>query len=176
TTAPDSFLTVSFSADASTLAAGGADNTIRILDFASRREMRKIEQHADWVLDVIFHPDRKHVISASRDKTVRLINRESDELESTYQGHTEAVFSIAANAKGDRIFSAGRDKKIHIWEPKEAKKIGEITGFNADIYQIIAAKDRLFVACGARTVLEYRTDDKRDLARRYEGHRDAVFA
>lgn len=175
-TAHDLFLSVSFSPDGSTMAAGVADNTIRLLDFASGHETLKIEQHADWVMDVTFHSDGKHLISASRDKTARLINRANGELESTYQGHTEAIFAVAMSAKGDRIFSAGRDKKIHIWEPKEAKKVAEVPGFGGDIYQLIVDEDRVFAAGSDKIVSEYRTDDKRELIRKYEGHRDAIFA
>jgi hypothetical protein len=174
-TAPDLFWSVVFSADGSAIAAGAADNTIRLLDFPSGRETLKIEQHADWVMDVAFHPDGKHLISASRDKTARLINRANGELESTYQGHTEAVFAVATNPKGDRILSAGRDKKIHIWETKEARKVAEITGFGGDIYQMIATEDRILAAGADKGISEYRTDEKRELIRKYEGHRDAIF-
>ena len=172
----DLFLAVCFDADGSTLAAGGADNSIRVFEWAKREQILKIEQHADWVLDVVFHPDGKEIVSASRDKTVRLIESSRGELESTYQGHTEAVFATAVSPKGNRIYTAGRDKKVHIWEPKEAKKVGEITGFNSDIYRLLVVDDRLFVAGADRTIFAYRIKDENERVRTYAGHRDAVFA
>ena len=175
-TATDMLMAVCFDAGGNALAVGGSDNAICIFDWATRKKIKRIEQHADWVLDVAFHPDGKHIVSASRDKTARLIEIGRGELESTYQGHTEGVFAVVANAKGDRLYSAGRDRKIHVWEPKEAKKVGEVAGFGGDIYRLLGAKDRLFVAGANGAVSEYRMNEKRELVRTYAGHSGAVFA
>ena len=52
----DAMLVVRFSPDGMRLAAGGADNAIRIYGVTSRKRETLIEQHADWVMDLALIP------------------------------------------------------------------------------------------------------------------------
>ena len=174
--ASDVFLAAAFSNDGTTLAAGAADHSIRLIDWASRKQSATVEQHSDWVMALAFLPDGKHFVSASRDKTARMIGTSTRELESTYQGHGGPIFAVAVNEKGDRLFTAGRDRKIHIWEPKDAKKSGEIGTFDGDIFRLCIFKDRLFAAGAEQTIFEHRSTGQRDRLRTYSGHRDAIFS
>jgi RNA polymerase sigma factor (sigma-70 family) len=65
-------LAVAFSRDGKTLAAGGDDRVIHLLDAESGKEMRKLCGHSGRVASVVFAPDDKRLFSASHDGTVRL--------------------------------------------------------------------------------------------------------
>ena len=172
---PDIVLDVKFSPDGSRLAIGGTDNSIRVLDVAGGREQLRIDQHADWVMSVAWNHDGTELASASRDRSARVFNAKTGELEHSYLGHNLAVSSVAFSADGKTVFTAGRDKKIHSWAAKDAKKIGEITGFDDDILRIVVAGGSVW-SCGADKLVRQHAIEGASLVRAYGGHADWVYS
>ncbi|MCB5927765.1 hypothetical protein LJB72_19435, partial [bacterium 210820-DFI.5.26] len=70
-------------ADSQRLAAGGADNIIRVWETSGGNPPLAIEQHADWVLSLAFSPDGTQLASGSRDKSARVFDALTGELETT---------------------------------------------------------------------------------------------
>jgi WD40 repeat protein len=68
----DTVFGVSLSPDATRVAAGGADNTVRIVDTASGKELYKMGAHENWVLGSVFAVDGKRVVSVGRDRAAKL--------------------------------------------------------------------------------------------------------
>jgi WD40 repeat protein len=63
---------LAFSPDGTRLAAGCADNTIRLIDVASRQEVAELRGHTDYVHAVAWSPDGTRLVSASGDFTLRV--------------------------------------------------------------------------------------------------------
>jgi WD40 repeat protein len=63
---------VAFSPDGTRLAAGCADNTIRLIDVARRQEVAELRGHTDYVHALAFSPDGTRLASGSGDATVRV--------------------------------------------------------------------------------------------------------
>ena len=63
---------VAFSPDGKTALSGNIDNTVRLWDLATDREIRKLEGHSEQVNSVAFSPDGKTALSGSSDHTARL--------------------------------------------------------------------------------------------------------
>jgi WD40 repeat protein len=63
---------VAFSPDGTRLAAGCRDNTIRLIDVASRQEVAGLRGHSDYVHAVAWSPDGTRLVSGSGDFTVRV--------------------------------------------------------------------------------------------------------
>ncbi|MEY2726335.1 MAG: hypothetical protein RLZZ458_2202 [Planctomycetota bacterium] len=68
----DSLFGVSFSGDGATVAFGGADNRVRVVEVASGEVKMRMDAHADWVLGTTFSLKNDHVISVSRDRSMKL--------------------------------------------------------------------------------------------------------
>lgn len=173
---PDVMLTLSFSTDGRRLAAGGADNAIHIYDTTTGQEKMLIQQHADWVMGVAFNHDGTQLASASRDRSARIYDSQTGELETTYAGHGAPVFGVAFAADNKSVVTCGRDQKIQLWEVKDAKKIAEVSGFDSDVFQVIATREHLFSCSADRTVRQHTNDKKCELVRVFSGHKDFVYA
>jgi len=61
-----------FSPDGRRLLAGYRDNTLRLWDIESGKEIHCCERHVAPVLSIAFSDDGKHALSGSEDTTVRL--------------------------------------------------------------------------------------------------------
>src|SRR3954469_11590964 len=68
----DPVYSVVWSPDGKTLVTGAFDNTVRLWDAATRKEIKKFEGHANLVLSVAASPDGKRILSGSLDKTAKV--------------------------------------------------------------------------------------------------------
>ena len=158
-------LVARFSPDGALLAAGGADNAIRVYDVATMKRRQFIEQHADWVTDLAFSPDGLRIASASRDKSARVFDVRTGSMEAAYLGHAEALLAVAWSADGKQVFTAGQDHAIHVWNPAAPEKaLAKIPAVEGDIYKLDASLDEL-LACATDHTLRAYSIRKRTLTR-----------
>jgi hypothetical protein len=172
-TMADAALCLSFTPDGTKLAAGGADNAIRVWDVETAQLKQTIEQHADWVLGLAFDANGKRLASASRDKTSRLFDAATGELDETYTGHSEFVTAVAW-AGTNSVVTASRTRTGHRWNAKDAKKTADFSGWEGDITRLVVAGTNLFSAALDNRVRLHELTAKTSL--RTFDHEDAVHA
>lgn len=63
---------VSWSPDSQFLAFGAADNTVRVIEAQSGKQLLQMGSHNDWPLETVFSLKGDHVVSVARDMTVKL--------------------------------------------------------------------------------------------------------
>ena len=68
----DIVLACAYSPDGKRVAAGGADQSVRLYDRETGKRLWTACLHADWVTAVAFSADGRFVLSASRDMTVKV--------------------------------------------------------------------------------------------------------
>lgn len=68
----DTVFGVSFAPDGSRLAVGGADNSIRVIEVESGRELFKMIQHDNWVFGTTFSLDGSQLVTVGRDRAAKL--------------------------------------------------------------------------------------------------------
>ncbi|WP_339741901.1 DUF1549 domain-containing protein [uncultured Rubinisphaera sp.] len=73
----DTVYGASWSPDGTKIAFGCADNTLRVIEAATGKEVLFQGSHGDWVLDTTFSIDGAHVVSVGRDQTAKLIEFET---------------------------------------------------------------------------------------------------
>jgi WD40 repeat protein len=68
----DTVYGASFSSDGKQVSIGCADNSARIIDVATGKQLVRIDHHLDWVFGTALTQDGKYIATASRDQTVKV--------------------------------------------------------------------------------------------------------
>ncbi|MHC5543300.1 WD40 repeat domain-containing protein, partial [Singulisphaera rosea] len=96
----DPVYTIAWSPDGKTLVTGGFDNTVRLWDAATRKELKKFEGHTNLVLTVAPSPDGKRILSGSLDKTAKVWQVPGAGASKELTGHSAAVHALAVKPDG----------------------------------------------------------------------------
>jgi WD40 repeat protein len=106
---------IAFSADGKTLASGSADQTVRLWDSSTGKELRQLAAQYT-VSSVAFSPDGRLLAAGAADGSVRIWRPATGALVRVIDGHQGAVHSVAFSKDGTVVASAGQDKLIRLWD------------------------------------------------------------
>jgi len=132
---------------------GSDDNTARIWDATSTREIAILRGHDGTVWSAALGPDGSCIVTASLDHTARIWDAVTGREIAVLRGHENSVRSAAFSPDGSRIVTASEDKTVRIW--------------NIHL-QMMTAKHHLEEACRRLAGLTILTREKMRLA----GHPD----
>jgi WD40 repeat protein len=114
---------VAFSPDGKLFATGSNDNTVKIWDVASRRELRMLQGHSDHVLDLRFSSDGSFLASLGYDKTVRIWDVGSGEVRTKIDAENGTFAAMCLTPDGKTLVTAngtdssgGGDTLIRFWD------------------------------------------------------------
>ncbi|MFC4591516.1 nSTAND1 domain-containing NTPase [Sphaerisporangium corydalis] len=122
---------VAFSQDRTRLASAGVDETVRIWDAATGKQIgAPLTGHTGVVYSVAFSPDGTRLASGSDDGTVRIWDpRTGTPVGKPLTGHTHRVLSVAFSPDGTRLASGSDDGTVRIWDPRSGTLVGNpLTG------------------------------------------------
>ena len=86
---------MAFSPDGTILVSGSWDNTIKLWDVATRREITTLKGHTNGVHSVAFSPDGTMIASGSQDNTIKLWDVATRREITTLEGHMDWIDSVA---------------------------------------------------------------------------------
>jgi hypothetical protein len=166
---------VAVSPDGKRAASGGADNTVRLWDLTTGRELQPFRGHTNTVEAVTFSPDGRYVLSASQDLTIRLLDSETGRELRRLQGHTGAVHGLAFLPDGRRVLSGGSDMTVRLWDLGTESELARLGGHtNAVLAVAVSADGRRGLSAGADHSIGLWDLDQLRAVRRLEGHTDFV--
>jgi WD40 repeat protein len=137
---------VAFSPDDRLLASGSADNTAKLWDTATGREVRTLGGHEARVTGVAFSPDGMRLATASNDQTVRLWNPTTGEELLCLKGHGGPATCVAFSPDGRHVASGSEDKTVRIWDAGTGEMTQEFTGHTCAVRAVAFSPDANKVA------------------------------
>ncbi|HBB96021.1 MAG TPA: hypothetical protein DC054_11585 [Blastocatellia bacterium] len=137
---------VAFSPDASRVATGSRDGTIKLWDAKTHTVLISITGHDNSVTSIAYSPDGKMMASGSWDKTAKLWNTDTCTELATLAGHDGAVFSVAFSADGKTVATASKDKTVKLWNVADHKEIVTLTPDDDAINSVAFSPDGRFLA------------------------------
>jgi WD40 repeat protein/mono/diheme cytochrome c family protein len=130
TVTTDTLFGLSLSPDGKEMAIGAADNSVRLIDTASGKELQKIGNHENWVLGTVFGIDGKRVVSVGRDRAAKLSDAASGAFLENVNLLRGELAAIARNPKKDVVVIGGEDRIPYIYlmdRPKVMKTADDST-------------------------------------------------
>ena len=173
----NSVLSVAFSPDGKTLASGSQDNTVKLWEVSTGKELRTFSGHQNWVLSVAFSPDGKTLASGSHDNTVKLWEVSTGKELRTFSGHQNSVLSVAFSPDGKTLASGSQDNAVKLWEVSTGKELRTFSGHQDWVLSVAFSPDGKTLASGSQdnTVKLWEVSTGKEL-RPFSGHQDWVLS
>jgi len=139
---------VAFSPDGSKLASGSGDNTVKLWDSATGKELAS-SGHTSYVTSVAFSPDGSKLASGSDDKTVKLWDVATGKELASFSGHTSYVTSVAFSPDGSKLASGSDDNTVKLWDIAAGKELATFSGHTSDVTSVAFSPDGSKLASGS---------------------------
>jgi WD40 repeat protein len=119
----DTVFGASLSPDASRIAVGCTDNSVRIVDAADGKELFKIGNHENWVLGTIFGVDGKRIVSVGRDRAAKLTDATSGAFLENVNLLRGELAAIARHPTKDIVVIGGEDRVPYLYMMDRAQNM-----------------------------------------------------
>jgi WD40 repeat protein len=117
-------ISMAFSPDGTRIAAASKDDTAKIWNAFTGRELARLN-HDDEVVSVAFGPDGTRIATASKDNTARIWDTFTGK-ELARLNHDDEVVSVAFSPDGTRIATASKDNTARIWDTFTGKELARL--------------------------------------------------
>ena len=176
----------SLSPDASKIAVGCADNTVRVVESASGKELLKMTSHENWVLGTIFGMDGKRIVSVGRDQAAKLSDAASGAFIENVNLLRGELAAVARHPSRDQILIGGAERVPYLYtmDRGASMRIADDTTLirkfemqNGAIFALGFSPDgrNIAVAGAADEVPIYQTETGERVAT-CKGHKAGIYA
>jgi hypothetical protein len=156
---------------------GSADNTLKLWDVNSGRQIRTFKGHSHYVFSVAFSPDGRLALSGSFDQTLKLWDVNSGREIRTFKGHSHYVLSVAFSPDGRLALSGSADNTLKLWDVNSGREIRTFKGHSSLVFSVAFSPDgRLALSASSdKTFKLWDVNSGREI-RTFKGHSHSVRA
>lgn len=170
-------LTIAFSPNGRLLATAGTDQTIRLWDPETGRDLKILRGHMGAVHALTFSPDGKLLASGSADTSVRIWDIGSGQEVRAVTSNFGAVRAVAFSGDGRILATGGNDGSLRFWDTANGKELKSVRGQFGVVYGLVFSPDGKLVASGSSDMQIRLWDLATGLQRSVlTGHSGAVYA
>ncbi|WP_371174586.1 NACHT domain-containing protein [Buchananella felis] len=117
-----------YSPDGTTILTTSRDNTARIWDTTTGKQLHTLTGHTSEVTSGTYSPDGTTILTSSYDNTARIWDATTGQALHTLTGHTGWVISGTFSPDGTTILTTSRDNTARIWDTTTGKQLHTLTG------------------------------------------------
>ena len=167
----------SFSPDGRYIVTGSYDDTAKVWDAATGRELRTLEGHGGSVTAASFSADSRSVVTGSADKTARVWDVATGKTTQTFTGHTGGVTAASFSPDGRYVVTGSLDDTAKVWEVESGQEVRTLTGHKGNVTSAAFSPDARYLVTGSRdnTAIVWDAASGQEL-RPLSGHGDVVTA
>jgi WD40 repeat protein len=140
---------VALSPDGKYALSGSSDNTMRLWDLKTFKEVQIFKGHTKQVWDVAFVPGGRRVLSASWDATVKLWDIGNAKDVHTFS-HPLDVNGVTVSKDGRLMLTSSDDKHMRLWDLTSYEEMRKYPGHEDYCYACGFAPDGVHVASGSK--------------------------
>ena len=137
---------VVYSPDGRYLASGGGDNTIKIWEIATGKELRNLTGHSGLLESLVYSLDGRYLASVGGDKTIKIWEVATGKELRTLTGHFDGVNSVAYSPDGRYLASGSRDRTIRIWQVATGRELCTFAGHSDWVRSVVYSPDGRYLA------------------------------
>ena len=141
-------LSVAYAQDGRTVLTGGDDQTARLWDIVTTKEIRRFEGHSGSVRSVAISVDQQTVLTGSADSTARLWNFATG-VELRRFEHSTSVTSVAFSPKGDRVLTGALDGNARLWDTGSGLMLRTFEGHASAVLAVAYSLDGRQILTGS---------------------------
>ncbi len=138
---------VAITPDGKQAISGSWDNSLKLWDLTTGKELFSLTGHTGSVNAVAITPDGKQAISGSSDKSLKLWDLTTGTELFSLTGHTDYVIAVAITPDGKQAISASRDNSLKLWDLQSREVIASFSGESA-LYCCAVAPDGVTIVAG----------------------------
>ena len=169
-------LSVAYAQDGRTVLTGGDDQTARLWDIVTAKEIRRFEGHSDSVQAVAISVDRQTVLTGSADSTARLWDLVAG-VELRRFEHPRGVTSVAFSPKGDRVLTGALDGRARLWDAESGQLLRTFEGHASAVLAVAYSVDGRQILTGSDDHSARLWDaESGQMLRATQGHSEAVVS
>jgi WD40 repeat protein len=127
------------------LRAKSKNNTARLWDAATGKEIRAFKGHEHWVTSVAFSPDGGRALTGSKDGTVRLWDAATGKELRAFKGP-----SVAFSPDAKLVLTGSEDGTVRLWDAATGEELRAFKGHEGSVVSVAFSPDGTRVLTGSQ--------------------------
>jgi len=154
-------LTVAFSPDSATLAAGSIDSNLGLWQVSDGKLIRNFVGNKGGISSAKFSSDGTKLVSGSWDKTVRIWNVLDGTLLQAITMPSDRVYGVAVSPNALVVASGANENAVRLWRTSDRVLIGTLNGHTSVVNSVAFSSNGALVASGSNdhTIRMWRVQD-----------------
>jgi WD40 repeat protein len=128
---------------------GSLDNTIKLWDVKTGKELQTLTGHSNWINSVAFSSDGSTLASGSLDNTIKLWDVKTGKELQTLTGHSNWITLVSFSSDGLTLASGSGGNTIKLWDVKTGKELQTLTGHSGPVNSVAFSSDGSTLASGS---------------------------